>query len=316
MQSAATRSIKFKMREKIEWANIPTGQAGGQFSMPAIAEVTQVARQEEIMDLARQEGRVTVEKLAERFGVSTQTIRKDLNELCEQRLLDRVHGGAVVASHIQNLAYEARRKIAETEKQSIGRATAALIPGSSSLFINIGTTTEEVAYALKEHAGLLVITNNLHVATMLYPLEGIDLVVAGGAVRRSDGGVVGPLAVELIKQFKVDYAIIGASAIDADGALLDYDLNEVHVAQAIMANARTVVLVTDSSKFDRLAPARIGHLRDVDIFVTDRAPSVAFRELCAREEVRLIETAIQSAPLPQNGPQQAFKPVRINDRGS
>ncbi len=260
-----------------------------------------MVRQDQIMDIARQTGRVTVEDLAERFGVSSQTIRKDLNELCEHRLLDRVHGGAVVASSVQNLAYEARRKIAEAEKRAIGTATAALIPDASSLFINIGTTTEEVANALKRHTELLVITNNLHVATMLYPLKGIDVVVAGGAVRRSDGGVVGALAVELIKQFKVDYAIIGASAIDADGALLDFDLSEIQVAQAIMANARTVVLVSDSSKFDRLAPARVGHLRDVDIFVTDRAPSPAIRDLCAREEVRLIETAVGANPQPEDG---------------
>lgn len=256
-----------------------------------------MARQEEIMDIARQTGRVNVEELAERFGVSSQTIRRDLNKLCEDKLLDRVHGGAMVASSVQNLAYKARRKIAEAEKRKIGAATAALIPGASSLFINIGTTTEEVANALKQHVGLLVITNNLHVATMLYPLEGIDVVVAGGAVRRSDGAVVGALAVELIKQFKVDYAIIGVSAIGMDGALLDYDLSEIQVAQAIIANARTIVLVSDSSKFDRLAPARIGHLRDVDIFVTDRVPSATIRELCVREAVTLIETALE----PGNG---------------
>ena len=172
-----------------------------------------------------------------------------------------------------------------------------MIPDSSSLFINIGTTTEEVANALKQHTGLLVITNNLHVATMLYPLEGIDVVVAGGAVRRSDGGVVGAVTVELIKQFKVDYAIIGVSAIDADGTLLDFDLEEIRVAQAIIANARTVVLVADSSKFDRLASARIGHLRDIDVFVTDRVPSLAIRDLCAREEVRIIECAVDREPM-------------------
>ena len=88
----------------------------------------QVPRQQEIMDLARQIGRVSVEDLATRFGVSSQTIRKDLNELCDQRLLDRVHGGAVVASGVQNLAYEARRTIAQSEKREIGKAAAALIP--------------------------------------------------------------------------------------------------------------------------------------------------------------------------------------------
>ena len=243
------------------------------------------------MALARQMGRVNVEDLATRFGVSSQTIRKDLNELCEQRLLSRVHGGAIVASSVENLAYEARRTIAESEKREIGKAAAALIPTNASLFINIGTTTEEVAYALTEHSGLLVITNNLHVATTLYPMKNINIVVAGGEVRRSDGGVVGPLAVELIKQFKVDFAIIGASAIDPDGTLLDFDINEVQVAQAIISNARTVVLVSDSSKFERSAPARIGHLRDIDVFVTDRLPSQELRDLCAAEQVRVIETA-------------------------
>ena len=131
---------------------------------------------------------------------------------------------------------------------------------------------------------------------MLYPFEGIDVVIAGGAVRRSDGGVVGSLAVDLIRQFKVDYAIIGVSAIDADGTLLDFDLEEIRVAQAIIANARTVVLVADSSKFDRMASARIGHLRDVDIFVTDSVPSSAIRELCEREEVRIVECTVDQDP--------------------
>jgi DeoR family glycerol-3-phosphate regulon repressor len=254
-------------------------------------QVMQVARQQEIMDLARKTGRVNVEDLSAHFAVSPQTIRKDLKELSERRLLDRVHGGAVIASSVQNLAYQARRLIAEAEKREIGRAAAALVPSNSSLFLNIGTTTEEVARALMHHVGLLLITNNIHVASMLYPLEGIDVVIAGGAVRRSDGGVVGSLAVEMIQNFKVDFAIIGVSAIDADGALLDFDVREIQVAKTIIANARTVVLVADSSKFSRRASTLIGHLREVDIFVTDRVPSPALRDLCTREKVQLIETA-------------------------
>ena len=84
--------------------------------------------------------------------------------------------------------------------------------------------------------------------------------IAGGIVRGSDGGIVGEAAVDFIKQFKVDYAVIGASAIDADGALLDFDYREVKVAQAIIANARHVILVSDSTKFERTAPVRIAHL--------------------------------------------------------
>ena len=251
----------------------------------------QEARQQAIVDLARKTGRVNVEELSARFGVSPQTIRKDLKDLGDRQLLDRVHGGAVVASSVQNLAYQARRSIAEDAKKQIGRAAAALIPSNSSLFLNIGTTTEEVARALMHHVGLLLITNNLHVASMLYPVDGIDVVIAGGAVRQTDGGVVGSFAIELIQSFKVDFAVVGVSAIDADGALLDFDVREIEVAKTIIANARTVMLVADSSKFTRRASTRIGHLSDIDILVTDRAPTPAFRALCAREKVKLVETA-------------------------
>ena len=247
-------------------------------------------RQENIIAIARKHGRVNVEELASRFDVSPQTIRKDLNELCDQRLLTRFHGGAIIASGVENLAYEARRSIAEAEKREIGRAAAGLIPNNSSLFINIGTTTEEVAHALRDHSDLLVITNNLHVATMLHRHSSVDVIVAGGAVRRSDGGVVGPHAIDLINQFKVDYAVIGVSAIDPDGALLDFDPADRSVAQAIIANARTVLLVADRSKFERSAPARIGYLRDVDLFVTDSLPSDEWRNRCAREEVKVVES--------------------------
>src|SRR5690348_426427 len=202
-------------------------------------------RQSEILDIARTHGRVTVEDLARRFDVSAQTIRKDLNDLCERRSLTRVHGGAIIASGVENLSYEARRFVAAEEKRAIGRAAAELIPNGSSLFINIGTTTEEVASALTSHEDLLVITNNLNVAMQLYRHPRIEVIVAGGTVRHSDGGVIGSTATQLIGQFKVDYAIIGASAIDEEGALLDFDYREVQVAQAIIANARSVMLVAE-----------------------------------------------------------------------
>src|SRR5215470_10751468 len=187
-------------------------------------------RQQEILALARAQGRVNVDDLAARFDVSPQTIRKDLNELCDRRLLSRVHGGALVASGVENIAYEARRFIAQAEKRAIGAAAARLIPNSASLFINIGTTTEEVARGLNAHEDLLIITNNLNVATLLYRHPRMDVIIAGGPVRRADGAVVGAAAVELVRQFKVDYAVIGASAIDQDGALLDFDVREVRVS--------------------------------------------------------------------------------------
>jgi len=248
-------------------------------------------RHSEIIQMAKDHGRVLVEELAAHFQVTPQTIRKDLNDLCDQRLLSRIHGGALFPSGIENLEYESRRKIASDEKDAIGRAAARLIPDNASLFINIGTTTEAVSKALLDHQGLMVITNNINVANRMRVYPSIEVVIAGGVVRGSDGGIVGEAAVDFIKQFKVDYAVIGVSAIDHDGALLDFDYREVKVAQAIIANARHVILVSDKTKFERTAPVRIGHLNQVNTFITDSCELPGVRRMLQEAEVQLIETS-------------------------
>lgn len=252
-------------------------------------------RHRAILELARTHNRVTVEQLSAHFAVSVQTIRKDLNTLCDQRQLSRVHGGATLPSGVENLEYEARRRIAAQAKDAIGKAAAALIPNDASLFINIGTTTEAVSQALLDHAGLLVVTNNINVANRMRVYPRFEVVIAGGVVRPSDGGIVGEAAAGFFSQFKVDYAIIGASALDEEGALLDYDFREVKVAQAIIANARHVILVADQGKFARSAPVRIARIDQIATFVTDHCPSERFRAQCATAGVVLIETEQQGA---------------------
>jgi DeoR family transcriptional regulator, glycerol-3-phosphate regulon repressor len=226
-------------------------------------------RQTEILNIARAFGRVMVEDLAKRFEVSAQTIRKDLNDLCDERSLTRIHGGAIIASGVENLAYEARRFVAADEKKAIGAAAAARIPNGCSLFINIGTTTEEVASALTSHEDLLVITNNLNVAMLLYRHPRIEVVVAGGTVRRADGAVVG-------------------SAIDEEGALLDFDYREVQVAQAIIANARNVMLVSDATKLRRSAPVRIAHMSQIQTFVTDSPLPAGLANICHSRGIEVV----------------------------
>jgi DeoR family transcriptional regulator, glycerol-3-phosphate regulon repressor len=244
-------------------------------------------RQVQILAVARKQGNVSVEGLSESFNVTPQTIRKDLNELCEARHLTRTHGGAILSSGVENLAYESRRQLSAIEKTNIARHAASLIPNDCSLFINIGTTTEEVARALVHHEGLMVITNNIHVAQILLPCPRIEVIVVGGTVRRSDGGIVGEQAVDAISNFKVDFAVMGVSAIDDDGAMLDFDVREVRAARAIMNNSRHVILVADSTKFTRTAPVRIGHLSQLDTFVTDETPPEPIVDICNSNGVRL-----------------------------
>jgi DeoR family transcriptional regulator, glycerol-3-phosphate regulon repressor len=243
------------------------------------------------MQIAKDEGRVLIDDLIKRFNVTPQTLRKDLNDLCERRLLTRTHGGAVHSSGTENMEYSQRRQTAANEKAAIGRATAELIPDGASLFINIGTTTEAVSEALVKHSKLLIISNNINVANRLRVYPQFEVIIAGGAVRPSDGGIVGGATVDFIRQFRVDYAVIGASAIGHDGALLDFDLREVQVAQAIIENAKHVILVADRSKFERSAPVRIASMSQIDIFVTDRCPNSEIRRMCVENGVQLYETA-------------------------
>ncbi len=245
-------------------------------------------RQIDILDIARRDGRVDVENLATHFDVTPQTIRKDLNELCDLEKLQRVHGGAIFPSNTVNMAYQSRRDIASEGKARIAQVVADLVPNNSSVILNIGTTTEQVAYALRRHVGLMAITNNLNVAFILSEAENVEVVITGGMVRKGDRGIVGAAAVDLIRQFKVDFAIIGASAIDEDGELLDFDYREVRVAQAIIEQARKKILVADNIKFQRKAPVQIGRLADIDVFVTDAPPPRKIVQLCRDSSVELI----------------------------
>ncbi|MCE4070330.1 MULTISPECIES: DeoR/GlpR family transcriptional regulator [Pseudomonas] len=243
-------------------------------------------RQQNILDLVRERGYLSIEELAQQFAVTPQTIRRDINQLAEQNLLRRYHGGAAWDSSIENTAYNTRADQMRDEKQRIAEAIATQIPDNASLFINIGTTTEAIARALLGHRNLKVISNNLHVASILAGKDDFEVLIAGGTVR-SDGGVVGQAAVDFIEQFRVDFAVVGISGIDEDGSLLDFDYQEVRVSRAIIDNARQVFLAADSSKFGRNAMVRLGPISLVNRVFTDSPPPAAVARLMSQYKVQL-----------------------------
>ncbi len=242
--------------------------------------MSQTFRHPEILDIARRDGKVTVEGLAAQFGVTLQTIRRDLTELAEAGRLERVHGGAVLPSGTSNIGYEDRRALNAEAKTAIAKACAAQIPDDISMFLNIGTSTEAVARELLHHRDLMVVTNNMNVANILAGNLDCEVIVTGGHLRRADGGLVGNLAADTIRQFKFDLAVIGCSSLDRDGDLLDFDIQEVGVSQAIIRQSRRTFLVADHSKFTRSAPARIGSLAEIDTFFTDRPLAADLAQSC------------------------------------
>ncbi|MFV0293275.1 MAG: DeoR/GlpR family DNA-binding transcription regulator [Paracoccus sp. (in: a-proteobacteria)] len=231
--------------------------------------MSQSLRHPEILEFARREGKVTVEGLAQHFGVTLQTIRRDLSDLADSGRLERVHGGAVLPSGTINIGYEERRHLYSDAKATIARACASRIPNGISLFLNIGTSTEAVAQELLHHKDLMVVTNNMNIANILVANPDCEVLVTGGSLRRSDGGLIGALATQTIHQFKFDLAVIGCSALDHEGDFLDFDIQEVEISRAILRQSRKTFLVADHSKFKRNAPARIASLSEIDMFTTD-----------------------------------------------
>lgn len=249
--------------------------------------MSQTYRHNLILDIARRDGKVTVDALAEHFGVTLQTIRRDLSDLADAGKLERIHGGAVLPSNTTNIGYEDRRSLNAEAKQAIARACAQAIPDECSVFLNIGTSTEAVAEQLLDHRGLLAVTNNINVAMILAGNPECEVVLTAGALRRSDGGLVGDLTTSTIRQFKFDIAVIGCSALDDDGDLLDFDMAEVGVTRVILEQARQVFLVADHSKFLRKAPVRVASLSDLDAFYTDRNLPPSLVEKCRAFDVEL-----------------------------
>ncbi|GAB3483233.1 DeoR/GlpR family transcriptional regulator [Marinomonas epiphytica] len=248
----------------------------------------QLTRQEQIMTLVKKRGYVSIDELAEQFSVTPQTIRRDINNLAKTDKIRRHHGGASYDSSTTNVSYATRQVLQHSAKEQIAKRIAAQIPNHASLFINIGTTTETVAKALLNHEGLQVITNNLNVATILCSKDDFNVIIAGGTVRSRDGGVMGEATIDFINQFRVDYGIIGISGIDpVDGSLLDYDYQEVRVAQSIIRNSRRVFLAADSEKFGRNAVVRLGNLTQVDALFTDLTPPLEITELMKEHQVKL-----------------------------
>ena len=234
-------------------------------------------RQLTLLTVVQAQGSVTVEQLAATLGVTLQTVRRDVQRLADEGLLARFHGGVrPPSSTTENIAHKQRESLNADGKARIALSVAAAVPNDCSLILNIGTTTEAIAKALLHHRGLRVITNNLNVAAILSGNPECEVIVAGGVVRPRDRGIVGEAAVDFIRQFKVDIALIGISGIEPDGSLRDFDYREVKVAQTVIAQSRQVWLAADHSKFNRPAMVQLATLAQIDRLITDSPPPEPF----------------------------------------
>ncbi|KPP84526.1 MAG: DeoR family transcriptional regulator, glycerol-3-phosphate regulon repressor [Rhodobacteraceae bacterium HLUCCO07] len=242
-------------------------------------------RQRDMLCKVQDAQHVSIERLAEIYGVSPQTVRRDVNAMCEAGVLRRVHGG-VEAPRGDNLGYGARRTLNAPAKRRIAACFAARVEPGLSLAVSIGTTPEFAVQALHDKTDLTVMTNNLNIALFACECEGWAVHIAGGMVRPGDRDVLGSQVEAFFARYQVDIGLFGVAGVDADGTLLDFTEDEVAARMAILRHCRRSVLLLDGSKFGRAAHVRGGHIADVDEVICDVAPPAALAREIAAQGVR------------------------------
>jgi DeoR family glycerol-3-phosphate regulon repressor len=247
-------------------------------------------RRVQITEIVLERGAVSVGALAEALDVSTQTIRRDIDKLCEGDTLRRRHGRVELAKQHLNTPFDQRAGTNLVEKRDIGEAAAALIPDGASIFISIGSTPLSVAQALRRHKGLTVITNNLSAAMALSDELSNRIILPGGEVRLPDRDILGDGVLDFFGRYRAEYGIFGVAGVAEDGSLLEFHSAEVSARERIRAIAQVSMRVLDHTKFGRMAPAVGENISDVDHVILDRRPDVKFNTLIDNLGDRLILT--------------------------
>lgn len=245
-------------------------------------------RREAISALVLEQGAVTVGSLAERFDVSMQTIRRDVDTLCEGEMLHRVHGRIELSEEFLNTPFDQRADTNLRGKNAIGKATASLIPNGSTVFFSIGSTPLSVAHAMRHHQDMTIITNNLSAAMSFCDERSNRIIIPGGELRLPDRDILGEEALKEFGRFRADFAVFGVAGIADDGGMLDFHTTEVRARQKMRANAQTSILVVDCSKFGRQAPAVGDNIAEMDKVIMDCAPADGFDSVLTKIKDRLL----------------------------
>ncbi len=248
-------------------------------------------RQAQIVAVVKERGYATIEYLARAFDVSGQTIRREIIRLDQSGLVKRFHGGAGVSDHSERLPYSQKRLLSTDGKQRIAQHIAKIIPDGATIFLDVGTTVEMVAHELASRSNLRIFTNSLSSAFVFAGRIGLEVFVLGGLLHGPDGSLVGDRALQALKDFKVDYAIIACSGFDGDGAAMDFDMQKVAIKRMAMTCSRQSILVADSSKFDRSAVVRIADPASFEILVTDGAPPAILKTQLQEAGVKVVVVA-------------------------
>jgi DeoR family transcriptional regulator of aga operon len=236
-------------------------------------------RRSQIMQIISSSGRVRVQDLVRRFGTTSVTIRNDLNELQKRGLLLRSHGGAAkVDSKQYESPFQDRIQSHREEKRRIGVLAASLIQDGETIILDSGTTTDEIAKQIKNRSRLQVITNGVNIANELLGSRGVTTVILGGTLRNDSASIVGRSTEEMLSQLSADKLFVGGAGCDPDFGISGANLEEAMVNKAMVSIAREIILVADSSKFDKRSMSRIASFSEVNTVISDTGMPLEIQE--------------------------------------
>lgn len=256
--------------------------------METSVTLSNLERQELIVQFIEKNQRVTIDQLRAQFSISPATARRDLEILAEQGKIQRFHGGAMPnQSAPPDLPTLQRASEQADAKKRIGKAAAALITEGDVVFLGSGTTTLEVARHLINHNNLTVITNSILVINTLIDAHGVTLISLGGVLRRSELSFMGHLAELTLSEMRPAKVIMGALAVDIEGGITNKYLPETSTGRAIIKSGRELILVADHTKFGKIAAGLLAPIDLVDIVVTDNEidPSIEAQLLIRKKKV-------------------------------
>ncbi|MEL0629174.1 DeoR/GlpR family DNA-binding transcription regulator [Psychromonas aquatilis] len=220
------------------------------------------ARQQTILARLRSNEDIQIDTMAEYFQVTTQTIRRDVNQLCKAGYARRIHGGVGLPVQLTNTSYQLRSDLEFDVKDKIAKQVANSIPDGATLMMGIGTTVTRIAYYLKTKNR--VITNNLQVVKILEPNPEIEVYVAGGLFRSQQQDIVGHSVLTFFNSFEADIGIFGCAAVTESHIAMEHETAESELSQSILNNSRQTWLVADASKWSRSASVKVAPLSRFD----------------------------------------------------
>lgn len=230
-------------------------------------------RQREILTRIEETGLQSINHLSDHFQVATQTIRRDINDLCDKGLARRVHGGVVAPSLPENLTFHARQVLNEAAKRRIAQEAARVIPHGATVMLGVGTTVRYVAEALLDHADMTIVTNNLEVAMLCCGASSAKVHFAAGELRAEDRDIVGSRTLAEYRRYSASFGVIGAGALSESFGVHDFKAFDAELGQTIVASCERTLLVAEHSKWDRIALHKVAPFEAIDTLITDELPA-------------------------------------------